>query len=158
MSEMTLKRAQELAEHDGHFYNLDVTTGMFSTPVPVRCDEITDKHVTIINAMMEWDAMTLNAIKTVLLLDYFNQCSVTDWGLGRGRDNPFKIHTPDDAYAQSRLHRVLIDRPERYNGPWSIVGFNTEWESEHGVHVAVRGGWVWGIAFDYNIPMMDDSV
>jgi len=36
--------------------------------------------------------------------------AVSDWGSGRGRDNPFGIHTIDDAYAQAPLKGIVIYR------------------------------------------------
>jgi len=158
MNAMTLERLQEIAKHDGYSFNLNLTTQMFPAPVPVRCDELTERHAAIINRIIDWNEMTLKAIKAVLLLDYVNQCGVTDWGHGSGRDNPFKIHTPDDAYAQARLKYVRIDRPERYKGLWSVVCFHVEWEAEHGAHVAMRGDWAWGIARDSETPLQNDFV
>jgi hypothetical protein len=158
MNKYTLSKLNRDAEKVKDGYNVMVNVGMFNDAVNVYMKRIDKLHAEIVSDLVITSDMDLRALKALLLFHYTKTCGLCDWGSMRGRDNPFQIVTPDDAYNKSKVSGISIYNPERHRGRWCIIGMTTEWENEHGVYVSVRNGIIYGIAEDYNIPYIQDNL
>jgi hypothetical protein len=158
MNEYTLTKMKKCAVKIKDGYNVPVKVGMFNDVVNVYVKHTDKLHAAILSDLVNTNDMDLNALKAILLFHYTKMCGLCDWGGMRGRDNPFKILTPDDAYNKSALSGIAIYNPDRYRGRWCIIGMTTEWETEHGVYISIRNGIVHGLSFDYNIPFIQDNL
>jgi hypothetical protein len=127
---------------------------LFSASVKISFygDPPTGLCVSIVEDLVQMGPSHLEPIKALLLFDYMRACTMSDWGSGRGKDNPFGIATPEDAYAQAKLNGVVIDRPQRFRKRWACIEFTPAWEMEHGVFIALRNGVPMHVAQDCAFP------
>lgn len=157
MNEYKYKQLRSNGKKVKYGYELNIFVPMFGHEVTVYYKKVNRLHSEIISDIIRMDDMDLKALKVVLLLHYTIMCGMCDWGSGRGKDNPFNINTPDDAFGKSKLVGIHIYNPERYHTRWCMIEYTPEWEDEHGVCIAIRNGTVHGIAEDYNFPYPNDE-
>ena len=154
MPEYSLKRLKAEAVKDTYSYEVKIRIGMLPSPVSISMDELTTRHARIISRLIDTGEVELRATKAALLFHYLTMCQSCDWGTGKGKDNPFGIHTPDDAWRKTKIKRFHIERPERFKRDWAILETLPEWDSEHGAFVAFLGGSVHGLATDRDFPVI----
>lgn len=153
MGKYSLDRLKAEAVKDTYSYELTLKVGMFPDPIVISMDQLTEKHATIVSFLIDTGAVQLWATKAALMFHYITMCQGCAWGGQQGKDNPFQIHTPDDAWSKTKIKGFAIKRPERFKGNWAVLETSPEWEDEHGAFVAYLNGDVYGLAVDWDFPV-----
>jgi hypothetical protein len=134
---------------------LTVYSPMFAREVEVRLRpqfdggrQIDDRMVAALNAFLNLGPSELETVMDLLWEDCRRAFEDISYGVdilpgeseAEANHREFGIRTREDAFANSRLRRILIPGDPGLENDYAAITFEPEWDREHGCSVVVKNG------------------